>query len=160
MGLIDFVRTAGRILGGPTAAAAAAAEDAAAARREPPKPPTADAIQNELKRIGLPGDQVHVSVEGETVHINGKVDNAAVKEKLILAAGNVAGVGKVNEDIQTDKDEPQSIFHTVQKGETLSKIAQQHYGSASKYPAIFEANKPMLTDPDKIYPGQVLRIPK
>jgi len=51
-------------------------------------------------------------------------------------------------------------FHTVEKGDTLSKIAQKVYGNASQYPKIFEANKPMLTDPDKIYPGQVLRIPE
>jgi len=47
----------------------------------------------------------------------------------------------------------------VVKGDTLSAIAKEMYGSANKYPVIFEANKPMLTDPDKIYPGQVLRIP-
>jgi len=51
-------------------------------------------------------------------------------------------------------------FHTVVKGDTLSAIAKKHYGSANKYPAIFEANKPMLSDPDKIYVGQVLRIPQ
>ena len=44
-------------------------------------------------------------------------------------------------------------------GDTLGKIAKNYYGNAMKYPVIFEANKPMLTHPDKIYPGQVLRIP-
>ena len=52
-----------------------------------------------------------------------------------------------------------SKTYTVQKGDTLSEIAQKMYGKASKYSVIFEANKPMLKDPDKIYPGQVLRIP-
>ena len=52
-----------------------------------------------------------------------------------------------------------STFYTVQSGDTLSKIAKEHYGSANKYMVIFEANRPMLTDPDKIYPGQSLRIP-
>ena len=52
-----------------------------------------------------------------------------------------------------------SRTYTVVKGDTLSKIAKEMYGDASKYPVIFEANKPMLKDPDKIYPGQVLRIP-
>jgi nucleoid-associated protein YgaU len=47
----------------------------------------------------------------------------------------------------------------VQKGDTLSKVAKEMYGDANKYPQIFEANKPMLTHPDKIYPGQKLRIP-
>ena len=52
-----------------------------------------------------------------------------------------------------------SKTYTVQKGDTLSKIAKDFYGNANKYQQIFEANKPMLKDPDKIYPGQVLRIP-
>jgi nucleoid-associated protein YgaU len=55
--------------------------------------------------------------------------------------------------------EQPSTFYTVESGDTLGKIAAQHYGDASKYPLIFEANRPMLTDPDKIYPGQTLRIP-
>ena len=49
--------------------------------------------------------------------------------------------------------------YTVAKGDTLSKIAKEFYGEANKYHQIFEANKPMLKDPDKIYPGQMLRIP-
>ena len=53
----------------------------------------------------------------------------------------------------------ESRFHVVVSGDNLSKIAKQYYGDANKYPLIFEANKPMLTHPDKIYPGQALRIP-
>ena len=52
-----------------------------------------------------------------------------------------------------------SMFYTVQKGDTLSAIAKRHYGDANAYGRIFEANRPMLADPDRIYPGQVLRIP-
>lgn len=55
---------------------------------------------------------------------------------------------------------PQPVFHTVARGETLSAIARTYLGNANKYPVIFEANRPMLSDPDKIYPGQVLRIPQ
>lgn len=55
--------------------------------------------------------------------------------------------------------EAESQFYTVKSGDTLSKIAKEFYGEANKYPQIFEANKPMLTHPDKIYPGQMLRIP-
>jgi nucleoid-associated protein YgaU len=57
------------------------------------------------------------------------------------------------------KAEPEATFYTVKRGDTLSGIAKAHYGNAGKYMVIFEANKPMLEDPDKIYPGQVLRIP-
>jgi nucleoid-associated protein YgaU len=52
-----------------------------------------------------------------------------------------------------------SKSYTVVKGDTLGKIAKEFYGNAAKYPLIFEANKPMLSHPDKIYPGQMLRIP-
>jgi len=55
--------------------------------------------------------------------------------------------------------EPEAKFYTVVSGDSLSKIAKEYYGNAMKYPVIFEANKPMLSHPDKIYPGQVLRIP-
>ncbi|MCB1607001.1 MAG: LysM peptidoglycan-binding domain-containing protein [Xanthomonadales bacterium] len=61
---------------------------------------------------------------------------------------------------EADQDAWTSGTYTVKRGDTLSKIAKEVYGSASKYPLIFEANKPMLKDPDKIYPGQVLRIPE
>jgi nucleoid-associated protein YgaU len=57
------------------------------------------------------------------------------------------------------EEKPAAVFHTVERGDTLSGIAKKHYGSAMKYPVIFEANKPMLEHPDKIYPGQNLRIP-
>lgn len=52
-----------------------------------------------------------------------------------------------------------SKTYTVQKGDNLSKISKEFYGTPNKYQQIFDANKPMLKDPDKIYPGQVLRIP-
>jgi nucleoid-associated protein YgaU len=52
-----------------------------------------------------------------------------------------------------------SRFYTVKSGDTLSKISKEMYGNANQYMKIFEANKPMLKDPDKIYPGQVLRVP-
>src|SRR5690349_6466051 len=105
MGLMDFVRSAGRILGGPTAAVNAAIEDAAKAQKDMP-PPSADAVKTEIKRIGLPDEAVHVAVEGDTVHIKGKVSDAAIKEKLILAAGNIQGVGKVSDDIETEQGGP------------------------------------------------------
>ena len=55
---------------------------------------------------------------------------------------------------------PEARFVTVKKGDTLSSIAKAEYGNANAYMKIFEANKPMLSHPDKIYPGQVLRIPE
>jgi len=54
---------------------------------------------------------------------------------------------------------PEARYYTVVKGDTLSKIAKEYYGNANLYNKIFEANRPMLSHPDKIYPGQKLRIP-
>ena len=56
-------------------------------------------------------------------------------------------------------DEDKVTFHKVESGDTLSAISKKVYGDANKYNIIFEANKPMLSDPNKIYPGQMLRIP-
>jgi nucleoid-associated protein YgaU len=78
---------------------------------------------------------------------------------VILAVGNTVGIARVDDRIEVSAPEPEAQFHTVVSGESLSLIAKKYYGDAMKYPVIFEANKPMLTDPDKIYPGQVLRIP-
>jgi len=65
----------------------------------------------------------------------------------------------VEDTIATADATPEATFHTVESGDTLGAIAKKAYGNAMKYPVIFEANKPMLSHPDKIYPGQVLRIP-
>ena len=89
----------------------------------------------------------------------GTVAAQDVREKVILVVGNTAGVESVHDNLAVDKPEPEAKFYTVVRGDTLSKIAKEFYGNANKYPKIFEANKPMLKDPDKIYPGQVLRIP-
>ena len=140
MGFFDFVSDAGKKLWGD--------DDADAA----------EAIEKEVKDLGLEGD-VEIEVEGDTVKIAGMAPSQEVREKIILAAGNVEGIGKVEEEIKTEDAADAAVFHTVAKGDTLWAIATEHYGNGSKYNEIFEANKPMLSDPDKIYPGQVLRIP-
>ena len=89
----------------------------------------------------------------------------AEKEKIILALGNVTGIASVDDKMETELTSrdvivnADSVFYTVQKGDSLSKIAKAHYGNSGKYHAIFEANKPMLKSPELIYPGQMLRIP-
>ena len=104
-----------------------------------------------------------MTVDGNTAKLSGTAPDAETREKAILAAGNIAGIKQVDEQVQVGgatASGPAPRFHTVVKGETLSGIAKDAYGNANKYPAIFEANKPMLTDPNKIYPGQVLRLPE
>ena len=91
--------------------------------------------------------------------MHGTAKNQETKEKVILVVGNTAGIAGVSDEMDVEVEEPVATFHTVERGDTLSKIAKKVYGNAMKYPVIFEANRPMLTHPDKIYPGQVLRIP-
>jgi len=93
------------------------------------------------------------------VTVSGLAADQATKEKEVLCYGNVERVAHVNDMMTVATPADESKYYTVVKGDTLSKIAKEFYGNANKYPQIFEANKPMLTHPDKIYPGQLLRIP-
>lgn len=142
MGFFDFVKSAGeKLFGGG----------------DKPDP---IAIIGRIKNLGLGVEKLQVEVEGEdTAIVSGIVQSQSDREKVVLCCGNVEGIAKVNDRLAIVAQEPQATFYTVVSGDTLSKIAKEHYGDAMQYPAIFEANKPMLTDPDLIYPGQVLRIP-
>lgn len=120
------------------------------------------AIRKEVDDLGLGeglGGDFRVVVDGAKVKIEGKVPDQATRERIILAAGNVGGIAEVEDAMKAKKASADAIFYTVKSGDSLSKIAKRFLGNAMKYPDIFEANTPMLTHPDKIYPGQVLRIP-
>ncbi|MEK4034427.1 peptidoglycan-binding protein LysM [Methylocystis sp. IM3] len=121
----------------------------------------ADALMKELQGLGFDVSGVDIEVSGDTVTLNGAVASRAELEKIVLAVGNSKGVAKVeNNLIAPDHDPTQpSGIHVVEKGDTLWKIAEACYGDGARYKEIFEANRPMLSDPDKIYPGQRLRIP-
>jgi nucleoid-associated protein YgaU len=117
-------------------------------------------LKKEVEDYGLNTDGVDISVDGEgVVTVKGEAVSQEMKEKIILAVGNVEGVGGVNDEAQAKLGGRESRFHTVVSGDSLSAISKTYYGTWKLYPEIFEANKPMLADPDKIYPGQVLRIP-
>lgn len=117
--------------------------------------PTAEALTKEVADLGLDAEGLDISVEGDKVKIKGKAVSKEAREKIILAVGNVEGVAEVEDDSNEG-----AVFHTVEKGDNLSAIAKKTLGNANAYMKIFEANKPMLSHPDKIYPGQVLRIPQ
>lgn len=122
----------------------------------------ADELKKSLDSHGLDTKDIEVQVEGDQVILKGNVKDQATLEKAILAVGNNAGIAGVKTDeIKIETPSEQSVFYTVQKGDTLWKIAETQYGKGKggQYNIIFEANKPMLKHPDKIYPGQVLRIP-
>ena len=144
MGLISFVKNVGeKIFGGNEAQAA-----------------TADELKKELDKHGLNADGLDIAVDGDKVVVKGKATDSATAEKIAVALGNTIGVAEVDNQLEADNAEGESVFYTVVSGDTLSKIVKEQYGNANDYMKIFEANKPMLTHPDKIYVGQVLRIPK
>ena len=165
MAILDFVKEAGEKLFGRGSAQAAMAD----AKTEPgnetkvkaANDAAADAILDYIRAQNLSATGLTVTFDGatSTVSVFGVAPDQATKEKIALCAGNVAGVAKVNNMMSVDQSAPEAKFYTVVAGDTLSKISKTQYGDANKYPQIFEANKPMLSDPNKIYPGQVLRIP-
>ena len=116
-------------------------------------------IRGMVLNLGLPARDIDIDLAGDVVILKGTVPTTSDKEKLILAIGNIDDVAFVDDRLSVTNPEPEAKFITVQKGDSLSKIAKRFYNDALKYPLIFEANKPMLSDPNKIYPGQVLRIP-
>jgi nucleoid-associated protein YgaU len=165
MGIFDFIKSAGKKLG-------IGGDDA----------PEAEAVKKELDSFGLGTDKVDVKVDGDKVVLSGVVEDQSIFEKAIVAVGNTLGISKVEASelkvvvpesglklgdtdmtalVAASTPAKQPKFHTVEKGDNLWKIAEAAYGKGkgSKYTVIFEANTPMLSHPDKIYPGQVLRIP-
>lgn len=140
MGLWNFVKTAGKSLFGAEAAEA----------------PAQDALKQEIDALGLDATGLDITIEGDKVKVSGDAVSQEIKEKIILAVGNVEGVATVEDEVSG----VDPVFHTVEKGDTLWAISSKALGSGARYTEIFEANKPMLSHPDKIYPGQVLRIPQ
>jgi len=165
MGLIDFVKDAGEKLFGHGEAQAAvkeaAADPSSQAKAQAANAAAADAILEYVKGQGLSATGLTVTYDGatSTASVFGVAPDQATREKIVLCCGNVAGVAAVKDMMSVDRSAPEAKFYTVASGDTLSKIAKQFYGDANKYMAIFEANKPMLKSPDRIYPGQNLRIP-
>lgn len=117
-------------------------------------------LKKHVEKVGLGNPDITATVEGDKVTLKGEVSSQEEKEKIILAAGNIEGIAAVDDQVTVTGPVAQAArFITVNKGDTLGAIAKAEYGDASQYNKIFEANKPLLSHPDKIYPGQVLRIP-
>lgn len=150
MGLISFIKNAGEKI--------FKSEE----KREHEK---ATLILSHINKFGFNTSGIQVTVDDDKVTLTGKVDTQENKNKIIVTAGNVEGIASVDDrlivtqPVQVAPPQPEKQFYTVKKGDYLSKIAKEVYGNASKYNVIFEANKPMLKDPNLIYPGQVLVIP-
>jgi nucleoid-associated protein YgaU len=145
MGLFDFAKKVGAKIFGASEAQAAPAEE----------------LKKEAAKHGLDTSGVNVDVQGDKVVLTGNAMSMEEAEKIILAIGNTMGVAQVENKLAVNDAVAQSVMYTVKKGDTLWKISEANYGKGKggEYNRIFEANRPMLSHPDKIYPGQVLRIP-
>ncbi|HEY0883722.1 MAG TPA: peptidoglycan-binding protein LysM [Ramlibacter sp.] len=174
MSLFSFIRDAGeKLFKKPEATAPAQAPAPAAAAPAAPAAPQRESVDVLNARageaieayvaqqnLGIQGLDVKYDGATETVTISGNAPSQEAAEKAVLCCGNVAHVSSVDNRLTVPQAAEAAQFHDVAKGDTLSAIAKKHYGDANKYHAIFEANRPMLSHPDKIYPGQKLRIPK
>ena len=157
MSLFSFIKEAGeKLFGGKEAQAATVTNDQEALNAK-----AASAIENyiNVQNLGVSNLKVSYDAALGKVTVTGKAPTQAIKEKVTLCCGNVSSVTSVDNQMTVLNPEPEAQYHDVVRGDTLSAIAKKYYGDANKYPVIFEANKPMLTHPDKIYPGQKLRIP-
>lgn len=162
MGLFSFIKNAGaKVFGiGKTDAeeAAEAAKESAATELKLEEA-AAKNLEETVANLQLEVENLNIFIDDDAATITGAAYDQATKEKVILVVGNSNGIATVDDQMTVENVEPAAQFHTVVSGDTLGKISKNYYGNAMKYPVIFEANKPMLKDPDKIYPGQVLRIP-
>lgn len=154
MGLFSFIKNAGaKVFGIGKTTAEETADEATLAKQKATK------LSNAVETLGFKVQDLNIEVNSDNATVWGQADSQATREKVILVLGNTEGIATVDDRMTVEISEPEAQFHTVVKGDYLSKIAKKYYGDAMKYPVIFEANKPMLTNPDNIYPGQVLRIP-
>jgi len=142
MGLFDFAKTIGKKIFGN--------EDEA---------PEKIKAHIEEDNPGIEG--LEVSVKDGVATLKGKTDDPSAFEKAILMAGNILGISEVRADeIESPPQTVEVEYYEIKKGDTLWKIAAEFYGNGSKYTKIFEDNKEVIKDPDLIYPGQKIRIPK
>ena len=118
-----------------------------------------NAIARTVLALGLEVEDLTVTYEDGKATVYGTVPSQSEAEKVVLAVGNTKGVEQVDSRLEIVEPAPEAIMYTIQPGDSLSKIALEYYGDAMKYPEIVEANQPLIKDPDKIYPGQVIRIP-
>lgn len=157
MGLFDFILGKGKKVKDPPAPQARQVSPEEFQKVRDAK--RAEALVQEVEVLALGIEGLKVEVHGSQAVVFGKAPTQAAREKAVLAIGNTDIIDKVDDRMDVVAAEAQAVFYTVKSGDTLSKIAKEFYGKAMAYPKIFEANRPLLSDPDKIYPGQVLRIP-
>ena len=141
MGLFDFVRNVGNKIFNRD-------EEAA------------DKIQQHIEADNPGIKDMKVAFNDGVVSITGDADSPEAMEKAVLMAGNIKGVGEVKADeVKVPEAGSKAEYHVIESGDTLSALAKKYYGNAMDYPKIFEANREVIKDPDKIFIGQKIRIP-
>lgn len=146
MGLFSFIKDAGAKLFGSGEAKAASADD----------------LKKEVASSGLDASKLQVDVQGDKIKLSGQAGTQEEAEKIILSLGNTVGISEVDTSgLVIQQAASESKMYTVKKGDTLWKIAEEHYGKGqgAKYTEIVKANTPPVKNPDLIQPGWVLRIP-
>jgi LysM repeat protein len=131
----------------------------------------ADKIKEHILAHNPGVENLAVTYENGIVGLSGNCTNRDAFQKCVLMAGNVQGVLDVYATglvpyvdpaappQAAAEAEPEEIYYVIEKGDTLWKIASKFLGSGNRYPEIFEANREVILDPDKIFPGQKIRIP-
>ncbi|MGB0847218.1 MAG: peptidoglycan-binding protein LysM [Thiolinea sp.] len=125
----------------------------------------AEKIQEHIEEANPGVDNLQVEVSDGVATIKGDAQSPEALEKAILMAGNAMGIEEVQAADATVGGEQAQLagddeFYIIEKGDSLWKIADKAYGNGAKYTAIFDANREVIEDPDKIFPGQKIRIPK
>ena len=159
MGLFDFLKKSGNNVLTKKAAAEVSNEETKRLEEELFRQQKLILLHNVVNNLGVSVEGLKLDLKDDVVVIKGTTENQADRERVVLALGNVSGIAQVDDKIKVVNKEPKAVFYVVKKGDTLSKIAKKFYGDPMKYKDIFEANKPPLKDPNKIYPGQSIRIP-
>jgi len=119
----------------------------------------------EVKMSGI--ENLDVAFDDGVATISGVCAYPADRDMVALIVGNIKGVETVNIDGLTAREPkpeaekaPEPTYHVVEPGDTLGHISKRYLGKSSAYMKIFEANRALLDDPNKIYPGQKLLIPQ
>ena len=152
MGLFSFSKNSGAKLPTPKPAESAASAEVL-------KKAKIDTMMKAVNVLNLPVKDLSILLNDDVVTVYGVAETQVAKELVVLTLGNNTGISKVDDRMSVVKPEPEATFYEVKSGDSLSKIAKEVYGDAKKYNLIFDANTPMLKDPNLIYPGQMLRIP-
>ena len=148
MGLFDFVKDIGKKI----------------FNKEEDAP---EALKQHVEKDNPGVENLKIEVKEGVATIKGDAKSPSAFEKVILMVGNALGISEVKADEMTVEGktapapaEEDVQFYVIVKGDNLSKIAKHFYGDPNKYPLIFEANREVIQDPNLIFPGQKIRIPK